>query len=178
LTEKKEIRDFVFRGLLFESETEVYRKAGIRVGINLASSEEGLLQESLAPFGVQRRNNAMEMARLYAVLHAFENEVRSLIRDTLEEKVGLNWWDGQAVPKKVKDIAESRIKTAQKDSWLEGSKGHQLEFVEFGDLANIIIQNWDYFKDFMPSQEWINQRMTELYQLPMTLTYFGGSQGA
>lgn len=156
------MRDFVFRGLLFESESERYRRAGIRVGADLGHSEEQLLLEALSPFGVKRRNDALEMARLYSVLHAFENEVRSLIRDTLDEKVGPNWWDTDCVPGKVKNMAESRQKTAEKDSWLEGAKGDRLEFVDFGDLASIIVQNWEHFKDPMPSQDWIRQRMTEL----------------
>lgn len=156
------LRDFVFRGLLFESEAEVFRKAGINVGIEAGQTEEALLLEALAPFGVQRRNQALEMARLYAVVHAFENEVRSLIRDTLEEKVGMNWWDTDAVPNKVKKQAESRQETAQKDSWLEGAKGDRLEYVDFGDLSALILQNWEHFKDVMPTQEWIKQRMTEL----------------
>ena len=92
---RKDVRDFVFRGLLFESETEGFRKAGIDVGIDTRRSEEQLLLEALAPFGIKRRNDALEMARLYAVVHAFENEVRSLIRDTLDEKVGTDWWDGE-----------------------------------------------------------------------------------
>lgn len=157
-----EVRDFVFRGLLFESESEVFRRAGIRVGADLGQSEERLLLEALSPFGVHRRNDALEMARLYAVLHAFENEVRSLIRDTLDETISANWWDTDAVPNKIKNIAESRQKTAEKDSWLEGAKGDRLEYVDFGDLAAIIIQNWEHFKDAMPSQDWIKQRMTEL----------------
>jgi hypothetical protein len=158
----KELRDFVFRGLLFESEAEVFRKAGIDVGLDLKRSEEQLLLEALWPFGVQRRNNALEMARLYAILHAFENEVRSLIRDTLEEKIGTNWWDTDAVPIGVKKNADTRQKEAEKDSWLEGTKGDRLEFVDFGDLSKLIIQNWELFKDLMPSQDWIRQRMTEL----------------
>lgn len=156
------MRDFVFRGLLFESEAEVFRKAGINVGIDLNKSEEQLLLEALAPFGVQRRNDALEMARLYAILHAFENEVRSLIKDTLEEKKGAGWWDTDAIPNGAKKNAESRRATAEKDSWLEGAKGDKLEFVDFGDLASIIIHNWDLFKEVMPSQDWIRQRMNEL----------------
>lgn len=156
------VRDFVFRGLLFESESEGFRRAGIKVGADLGHTEEQLLLEALSPFGVKRRNDALEMARLYSVLHAFENEVRSLIRDTLEEKVGADWWDTEAVPNKVKTMAESRQKTAEKDSWLEGAKGDRLEFVDFGDLATIIIQNWEHFKDTMPGQDWIRQRMNEL----------------
>ena len=156
------VRDFVFRGLLFESESVTFRRAGIKVGADLGQSEQELLLEALSPFGVKRRNDALEMARLYAVLHAFENEVRSLIRDTLEDTVGASWWDTNAVPAKVKTTAETRQKTAKKDSWLEGAKGDRLEFVDFGDLASIIVQNWDHFKDVMPSQDWIRQRMTEL----------------
>ncbi|AZO24778.1 hypothetical protein EJ070_31670 [Mesorhizobium sp. M1E.F.Ca.ET.045.02.1.1] len=158
----KDFRDFVFRGLLLESEADIFRKAGINVGVDVSQSEESLLLEALAPFGVQRRNQALEMSRLYAVLHAFENEVRSLIRDTLVEKVGPTWWDTASVPVAVKKIADSRKKAAEKDSWLEGAKDDQLEFVDFGDLAAVIIQNWDFFKDIMPTQEWIKQRMTEL----------------
>lgn len=111
---RRNIRDFVFRGLLFEFEAEIFRKAGINVGIDLGEAEEQLLAEALSPFGVQRRNNALEMARLYAVLHAFENEVRSLIRDTLDEKLGPAWWDTDAVPVGVKKNAKSRQKTAEK----------------------------------------------------------------
>ena len=82
--ERRNLRDFVFRGLLFESEAEVFRRAGINVGIDLVEAEETLLLEALAPFGVQRRNDALEMARLYAVLHAFENEVWSEPRNLLQ----------------------------------------------------------------------------------------------
>ena len=160
--ERRNLRDFVFRGLLFESEAEVFRRAGINVGIDFSEAEETLLLEALTPFGVQRRNDALEMARLYAVLHAFENEVRSLIRDTLDEGLEANWWDTKAVPTSVQKMAESRQKAAEKDSWLEGAKGDRLEFVDFGDLSAIILQNWECFKAVMPSQEWIKQRMTEL----------------
>ena len=156
------VRDFVFRGILFESESEMFRRAGIKVGADLGQSEEQLVAEALSPFGVNRRNDALEMARLYSVLHAFENEVRSLIRDTLDDTVGPTWWDSDAVPTKVRRMAESRQTGAEKDSWLEGAKGDRLEFVDFGDLASIIIQNWEHFKDAMPSQDWIRQRMTEL----------------
>jgi len=157
-----EVRDYIFRGLLFESESERFRLAGIRVGADLTESEATLVQEALAPFGISRRNQALEMARLYAVLFAFENEVRSLIRDTLEETGGPDWWVSDKVPKAVRDMAESRRDQAKKDSWLEGAKEDVLEFVDFGNLASIIIQNWEHFKNVVPGQNWLMQRMSEL----------------
>jgi hypothetical protein len=150
----------MFRGLMFESEAAGFQAAGIQVGANVGQAEERLLSEALSPFGVARRNQALEMARLYAVLHCFENEVRALIRETLFEKDGDDWTD--KLPMKVKQFAESRQKTALADSWLEGEKSDVLGFVDFGHLSQIIIEKWPHFEDIMPSQHWLKQRMDEL----------------
>ena len=111
---QKDLRDFMFRGLMFESEAAAFQGAGIQVGADIGQAE------ALSPFGVVRRNQALKMARLYAVLHCFENEVRSLIRETLEEKEGPDWID--KLPQKIKQFADGRQKTALADSWLEGEK--------------------------------------------------------
>jgi hypothetical protein len=160
LTDKKDIRDFFFRGLMFESEAEEFQKAGIQIGADNQFTEKQLLAESLAPFGVSRRNKGLEMARLYAVLNCFENEIRAFIRETLEENVGLDWWD--KLPPKMKSHAEGRQATAMKDSWLEGEKSDLLGFVDFGMLAKIMIEKWEFFSNLIPSQHWLNQRMDEL----------------
>lgn len=156
----KDLRDFLFRGLMFESEAAQFQGAGIQIGASDAASEEALLQEVLAPFGVVRRNEALEMSRLYALLFCFENEVRDLIRETLEEKEGADWWNN--LPNKVKQAAESRRTTALKDSWLEGQKKDPLGFVDFGMLAAIITEKWECFSAIIPSQHWLKQRMEEL----------------
>lgn len=156
----KDVRDFLFRGLMFEAEAEVFRKAGIQIGSNTTEAEENLLREALAPFGVARRNQALEMARLYAVLFCFENEIRDFIREALQEKEGADWQD--KLPSKIKEQAESRREQALKDTWLEGEKSDLLGFVEFGHLAQIIVAKWDHFKDIVPTQHWIKQRMEEL----------------
>ena len=156
---QKDLRDFLFRGLMFESEAAIFQGAGIQIGANNAQSEERLLAEVLAPFGVTRRNEALEMARLYALLYCFENEVRTLIRETLEEKEGADWWN--KLPAKVRSHAETRQAAALKDSWLEGQKRDLLGFVDFGMLASIITAKWECFS-IIPSQHWLRQRMDEL----------------
>lgn len=156
----KNLRDFMFRGLMFESEAASFQAAGIQVGADIGQAEERLLSEALSPFGVVRRNQALEMGRLYVVLHCFENEVRSLIHETLEEKEGPNWID--KLPPKIKQFAEDRQKAAQKDSWLEGEKSSLLGFIEFGHISQIIIDKWQLFEDIIPSQQWLKQRMDEL----------------
>lgn len=159
-SQNKDIRDFLFRGLMFESEADAFRKAGIQIGADTTEAEENLMKEALAPFSISRRNNALEMARLYAVLHCFENEIRDFIRDTLEEKEGIDWQD--KLPTKVRDHAITRRDTALKDSWLEGEKTDLLGFVDFGQLSQVILNKWEHFKNIVPTQHWLKQRMDEL----------------
>lgn len=156
----KDLRDFLFRGLMFEAGATEFQNAGIQVGADARSMEKRLLDEALAPFGVQRRNSALEMARLYAVLHCFENEVREFIRETLREKEGHDWIE--KLPQKITEHAEGRKDTAFRDSWLEGEKTDLLGFIDFGHLAQIILIKWEHFQDIIPSQHWLKQRMDEL----------------
>lgn len=156
----KDLRDYLFRGLMFESEAGGFQAAGIQVGADSGQAEERMLSEALSAFGVGRRNHALEMGRLYAVLHCFENELRALIRETLEEHDGPDWAD--KLPAKVKKYAEERQQDALKDTWLEGEKTDILGFVDFGQLASIIVEKWTFFEDIIPSQHWLKQRMDEL----------------
>ena|SRR5215831_4248724 len=93
----------MFRGLMFEAEADLFRRAGIQIGASNTEAEENLTREALAPFGLARRNNALAMARLYAVLFCFENEIRDFIREALEEKEGPNWQE--KLPPKIKEQA-------------------------------------------------------------------------
>ncbi len=158
--ESKVLTDFLFRGLMFEAEAETFRKAGIQIGASSTQNAESLMQESLSPYSIGRRNDALEMARLYAVLFCFENEIRQFIREALEETEGVDWAD--KLPTNIKQFAESRKEAAIKDSWLEGEKSDILGFVDFGHLAQIIVAKWEHFKDVVPTQHWLKQRLDEL----------------
>lgn len=150
----------MFRGLLFEAEASVFQKAGIKIGADQTETEERLLAEALSAFPVNLRNNALEMARLYAVLFSFENHVREFIRQTLSENEGVDWID--KLPLKVKQHAETRQQAAHQDSWLEGEKTDLLGFLDFGHLAQVILNKWEHFESIIPSQHWLKQRMDEL----------------
>lgn len=146
MSSRKDIRDWMFRRLMFEAEAERFRSAGIRVGADESASERSLLDETLDPFSVDLRNEALRMTRLYALLYCFENSVRSLINERLSERHGSSWWTNR-VPKKIRDVAESRQGQAQSKSWLEGQKRDVLGFVDFGNLADLITNNWDDFAE-------------------------------
>lgn len=154
------LRSFLFRGLLFESEAEGFQRAGIQIGASSTAIAESLLAENLSPFSVQRRNAALEMSRLYALLFCFENEIRDFIRERLADNEGSDWQD--KLPEKTRKFVEGRRDLALKDTWLEGQKTDILGFADFGQLSQIIIAKWDFFKDVVPSQHWLSQRMDEI----------------
>ncbi|WP_372655971.1 Swt1 family HEPN domain-containing protein [Halobacteriovorax sp.] len=156
----KKLKEFVFKGLLLEADSKKFREAGYRIGIDFERNEEKLLFEEIEPFNIQTRNNSIRMARLYALLHCFENQVRDLIRDTLSE-VDPNW-STNLIPKKVSDHANKRIDGSEKNSWLEGEPIDLLGYVDFGHLSDVILNQWTHFEALIPSQHWLKQRMDEL----------------
>jgi len=161
MSELDELRSWLFRSLMFEAEAESFRSAGVRVGVDQGQAEDNLLSEALTPFPLNIRNDALRMARLYAIIYCFENSIRDLIKTRLSEKEA-TWWSGGAVPSAVRKLADSRLADATKNSWLEGVSNDVLGFVDFSGLSSIIVQNWTEFEDLIPSQHWLRQRLDEL----------------
>jgi hypothetical protein len=161
MSEHDALRSWLFRSLMFEAESEAFRQAGVRVGVDERSAEGQLLDESLAPFPLATRNEALRMGRLYVIIYCFENSVRELIRTRMSDE-DPDWWTSDKVPRKVRDTANSRLKDAEDNSWLEGVTKDILGFVDFGGLCDIITNNWEMFEDLIPSQHWLKQRFDEL----------------
>lgn len=155
------IREWLFRALMFEAETVHFKSAGIRVGADAEQIEKALMEEAISPFPINTRNEALQMARLYALMNCFENSVRDLIKDRFKEKFDIDWWE-KGIPKKIRDFAQTRFQDAKDNSWLEGDNTELIEFIEFGHLSDIIINSWDDFSDLIPTQHWIKQRFDEL----------------
>jgi hypothetical protein len=155
------LREWMFRALMFEAEADEFKAAGIRIGADNERMEKGLMEETLSPFPISIRNEALRMSRLYALMNSFENAVRELIKERLKEKYSTDWWE-KGTPKSVRDFAQKRQEIAKDNSWLEGDNAELIEFTEFGHLSDIILHNWADFSDLIPTQHWVKQRLDEL----------------
>lgn len=161
MNEKLQLRDWLFRALMFEADAEQFRLAGVRVGADQTKYERLLFDETLAPFPLNSRNEALRMGRVYVLLYCFETSVRELIRARLVASKAEKWWL-ELVSSKIRNHAESRKADATKNSWLQGESSELISFIDFGHLSQIIIDNWDLFNDLIPSQHWLKQRLDEL----------------
>lgn len=104
--------------------------------------------------------DAQKMTEVYYYLYLFENSIRYFIIKVLS-KNGEDWWE-KKVGIAVRRNAQRNIDQEEKQKW-HGKRGqHPIFYTFISDLSSIINVNWDDFKDTLPSQEWINQRIGEI----------------
>ncbi len=137
------------------------KASGIKIGADARSFDENMMDGLLAPFPIDSRVAALKMARLYALLHCFENSIRDLVSERLLEKHGENWWQN-AVSAKIQKYAADVRQKAIEQSWLDGDKGAMIDFVTLGHLTDIMVNSWSDFEEILPGQDWLRQRMNEI----------------
>jgi len=144
---------FVFRGLLAE---EALDKAG-RIGFRRIEgfAPEGLSAElALTYIDEDFLVPARRMSLVYTAISAFENSVRSLVKKILLEAIGADWWT-KSVSDGIRKKAESRQEEERKVKWHSRRGDDLIAFTDFGQLANIIVNNWTHFEDLLQRQQWV-----------------------
>lgn len=130
------------------------------------SSSELLAQEYVSSLSLDLLdddcvNSAKLMATVYTAIAAFENMVRKFIVKVLLEHKGENWW-GQCVSEKIRKSAENRKNDEEKIKWHTQRGLSMINYVDFGDLASIMSQNYELFEIHIVSIEWARQIFSTL----------------
>ncbi len=105
--------------------------------------------------------SCINMAKTYQLFYMLENSIRYLILESFEKQGNKNWWDNK-VPVKIRTDVVKRIHKENENRWLATRGYHHIFYTNFGDLKEIIIANWDIFKQHFPNQHWIASRMQDL----------------
>ena len=106
-----------------------------------------------------------KMAGAYITLYALENFIRQYMDKKLTEKIGVNYMNIVSIPKKIKSEIETRKTQEQENKWLPLRGDKDLYYMDFIELSDFIIENWDYFKDDIKDQNWIKVKMKEMYSI-------------
>ncbi len=112
-------------------------------------------------FSRDLKERAQKMTYAYCLFYCFENTVRELVAQRLEERKGPNWW-AATVPANVKKRVEGKKKEIENNKWHHAVIGADINLTLFGDLASIIISQWQEFEELFPSQDWVRVRLDEL----------------
>jgi len=111
----------------------------------------------------QIRHDASMMAEHYELFYCLEISIRDVIRTRLMEADKENWWErfvvefirNNAIANKKKET-EAGV-TPRSDDWLS--------YTNFGELGQIIANNWDLFSDMFTDPKAVRDCITRLNTL-------------
>jgi hypothetical protein len=149
----------VFKGILLHAHIESREEAGELVPTN-SSQPVAFLGEYKDYFSRELRDRAEKMTYVYSLFYCFENSVRDLVSQRLAERKGSEWWS--SVPDNVRKRVDQKKKDIEENKWHQATIGSDISHTLFGDLASIIVKEWQEFEDLFPSQAWVKVRLDEL----------------
>ncbi len=158
MSANSELREFVFGALLTQDSLQALESEGIKVNVDASAPITRVTETDFSPRLI---HDATNMASIYVVFFCLENAVRELITDRLAERHKLNWWE-QCVPAKIKTAVQSLKDKEDHNRYHTQRSSALIGYTLFGNLAQIIIANWDDFSDLFPSQAWVSSRFTDL----------------
>lgn len=139
------IRAFGMSGLQISLRmAEIEEQFQIELGHNtlLAQSRKTADYEQ---FESALRSEAARMSEFYEIFYCLENSIRKLVEDILVDAVGADWWNSDRVDeKRIREPALQRQKK-EIDSGITPRSEKLIDYTTFGELSQLITDNWDLF---------------------------------
>lgn len=154
-----DVKNFVFSGLLAKHATKDMEASGL-LRTRAVTGEERKEQDLLSSVEETIRAGAKAMQKSFRTLYVLENLVRTLIDERLKDKYGANWFDSKATTPMKGKLRDRKAKE-EKNQWHTGRNKEPLFYMDFADLAKLIVNNWPEFEDLLPSQSWVQSRLDE-----------------
>ncbi len=122
------------------------------------------LEETGSTFDLPRDvlQKGAEMAEVYLYLYAVENFIRLFIQKVSIEKFGEDFFQKLSTPSSIDKGIRSRKEQEIKNKWLRVRGDSELFYLDFKELGQLILNNWEIFKKYFPSQSWLSAKIDEL----------------
>lgn len=151
------------RGTLAEYDTDRSKRVG--------SVDDEQLEPFIKQFDLVNRKNAAHMSRYYEIFYLLENDIRRLIVETMEAAHGVNWWDTHVTPGVLEEVRKNRSREAQAAVSIRSED--DIDYTTFGQLGDIIRENWSDFAGMLSNQSAVSRVMSALNMLRGTIAHCG-----
>ncbi len=142
-----ELKRFVFDALLAENGLAQLSAQGISVrGPTQLPNSIAIDEVGFSPRLVHQ---ASAMSSVFAAFYCLENAVRELITERLISRRGTDWWE-TAVSAKIKTAVERLREKESTNRYHTPRSSVLIGYTLFGNLAQLIIANWDDFFRSIP----------------------------
>ena len=156
------IRAFGMTGLQISSSmSDIERKFGIELGHDASASKSRKVAE-YEQFESALRTEAARMSEFYEIFYCLENSIRKLVADVLLEVDGADWWNSTRVDeKRIREPTESRRKK-EVDSGITPRSERLIDYTTFGELSQLITDNWELFDPIFQSKTAVSNVSNQL----------------
>lgn len=156
------IRAFGMSGLQIVTELhDIEEKQGIDLGMEHKAAKNRKASE-YEQFEIELRQQAARMSEFYEVFYCLENSMRKLVKDTMVEAEGADWWDSTRVDEnKLRNPVNARQKK-EIDSGITPRSDDLIDYTTFGELAQLITDNWDIFDPIFSSKTAVSNITNQL----------------
>lgn len=120
-------------------------------------------EEYYPQFEESIRIEAKNMGQYYELLYCLENSIRKLIADKMESEHHKDWWN-KKVPAVVIETAKINMQK-EEDAGVSQRSSEEIDYINFGELQQIVVHNWQTFSDTFNNQKAFVKVMTILNTL-------------
>lgn len=168
-----DLRLFILNCAAIESDLRrVLESAGVRkraTAVETAADE--MIGKYVKQFDFRIRSDAEYMSQHYELIYMLERDIRQFVVDTLEQEKGDDWW-GECVPEVVKNNARSN-RERELNEGISLRSDDEVDYLNFGELGEIIKSNWDIFGGFMSSRLAVEKVMKRLNMTRAVIAHSG-----
>jgi hypothetical protein len=145
MTVSHNVKLFILNNIVVESALhDVRRELGLATDETaVEQAADKLIGPYVEQFSYATAAEAERMASYYKLFFMLENDIRRFVQDALMAVEPVDWWS-KLVPQAVRESAKrSRDKELNEGVTLRSNS--MLEYTTFGELGEIIKQNWSVF---------------------------------
>jgi membrane-associated protease RseP (regulator of RpoE activity) len=139
------IKLFAFSGQLAENELRKLSLGSDLVEVSDSGVSSDHDMDYYPQFKNSLRKEATEMSFHYEIFYCLERSARELIAERLQETHGANWWS-TAVPPNIQ-VNVSTNNQRELDQGITSRSTELIDYTTFGELGEIVRQNWTSFND-------------------------------
>lgn len=156
------IRAFGMTGLQISSRMSgIEQQFDIDLGHDPAA-HKGRKTADYEQFEAVLRTEAARMSEFYEIFYCLENSIRKLVADILVEADGADWWNGARVDeKRIREPAATRRKK-EIDSGITPRSDRLIDYTTFGELSQLITDNWELFEPVFQSKTAVSNVSNQL----------------
>lgn len=156
------IRAFGMSGLqIASSMNRIETQFGIELG-HVAGATKTRKAAEYEQFELVMRKEAARMSEFYEIFYCLENSIRQLVADILVEAEGSDWWKSARVDEeRIRKPAVQRRKK-EVDSGITPRSERLIDYTTFGELSQLITDNWELFDPVFQSKTAVSNVSNQL----------------